>query len=78
VAMPGCVGAIVETAFPLLFHRLLYDPKGVHSGSERRAKGYDTNVPSNLPYMSQIVDSLVELIGIEPLTSSLRTGRSPS
>jgi hypothetical protein len=26
----------------------------------------------------QIVDSLVELSGIEPLTSSLRTRRSPS
>ncbi len=49
---------------------------------EGTSEGYDTNndtrVPSDLPDISQIVDSLVELSGIEPLTSSLRTRRSPS
>jgi hypothetical protein len=35
-------------------------------------EGYDTKVSSNLPFMPQIIDYLVELSGIEPLTSSLR------
>ena len=35
-------------------------------------------VPSASSHLPQIVDSLVELSGIEPLTSSLRTRRSPS
>ena len=50
--------------------------------SQRTTRGYDTNndtkVSSSLPLMPQVVDSLVELSGIEPLTSSLRTRRSPS
>jgi integrase len=56
--------------------------RGKEADSERTSKGYDTNddtkVPSGLPYMPQVIDSLVELSGIEPLTSSLRTRRSPS
>jgi hypothetical protein len=56
--------------------------RGKQADSERTSKGYDTNhdtnVPSSLPFMPQIVESLVELSGIEPLTSSLRTRRSPS
>jgi hypothetical protein len=50
--------------------------------SERTSEGYDTNCDTNVPLQSipmpQILDSLVELSGIEPLTSSLRTRRSPS
>jgi len=56
--------------------------RGEKTDSERRSKGYDTNndtnVPSGLPFMPQVIESLVELSGIEPLTSSLRTRRSPS
>ena len=56
--------------------------KGKEGTSERTLEGYDTaddtKVPSNLPFLPQIIDSLVELSGIEPLTSSLRTRRSPS
>jgi integrase len=49
----------------------------------RGAEGsYDTNNDTKLRRemegMPQIIDSLVELSGIEPLTSSLRTRRSPS
>jgi integrase len=54
----------------------------VSSDSEGRTEGYDTNHDTNkggspipMPY---VVDSLVELSGIEPLTSSLRTRRSPN
>jgi hypothetical protein len=58
------------------------DGKGKQTDSERTSKGYDTNnhtkVPSDLAFMPQVVDSMVELSGIEPLTSSLRTRRSPS
>ncbi len=56
--------------------------KGKQADAECATKGYDTNndtkVPSSLPLMPQVVESLVELSGIEPLTSSLRTRRSPS
>ncbi len=56
--------------------------RGKQADSERTSEGYDTNhdtkVPSGLPFMPQVIDSLVELSGIEPLTSSLRTRRSPS
>jgi integrase len=56
--------------------------RGKGADSERTSKGYDTNsdtkVRPDLPFMPQIVDSMVELSGIEPLTSSLRTRRSPS
>jgi len=38
----------------------------------------DTNVLLKSLRMPQVVESLVELSGIEPLTSSLRTKRSPS
>jgi hypothetical protein len=52
--------------------------RGKQTDSERTSKGYDTNndtkVSSDLAFMPQVVDSLVELSGIEPLTSSLRTG----
>jgi hypothetical protein len=46
------------------------------SGSKR--EGYDTKLQKEMEGMPQIIDSLVELSGIEPLTSSLRTRRSPS
>jgi hypothetical protein len=43
---------------------------------------YDTNNDTKAPLASisvpHVVDSVVELSGIEPLTSSLRTRRSPS
>ncbi len=56
--------------------------RGKQADSECTSKGYDTNndtkVPSGLPFLPQVIDSLVELSGIEPLTSSLRTRRSPS
>jgi integrase len=49
---------------------------------EPEARGYDTNGDTNPPPdsapMPYVIDSLVELSGIEPLTSSLRTRRSPS
>ena len=45
-------------------------------------EGYDTNNDTKLQRemegMPQVVESLVELSGIEPLASSLRTRRSPS
>jgi hypothetical protein len=49
---------------------------------EGRMEGYGTNHDTkslpDLTIVPQIIDSLVELSGIEPLTSSLRTRRSPS
>jgi len=41
-------------------------------------KGYDTNTHRGMGGMPQVVDFMVELSGIEPLASSLRTRRSPS
>jgi hypothetical protein len=45
-------------------------------------EGYDTNNDTRLQRemegVPQVVESLVELSGIEPLASSLRTRRSPS
>ena len=45
-------------------------------------EGYDTNNDTKLSHefagLPKVIDSLVELSGIEPLTSSLRTRRSPS
>ena len=38
----------------------------------------DTKIRHELEHMPQVVESLVELSGIEPLASSLRTRRSPS
>jgi hypothetical protein len=47
-----------------------------------KTEGYDTNNDTKLrremEAAPQVIDSLVELSGIEPLTSSLRTRRSPS
>ena len=50
--------------------------------SKRTSKIYDTIkytklVSRSIP-LPHVIDSLVELSGIEPLTSSLRTRRSPS
>ena len=49
---------------------------------DSRMEGYGTNHVTKSPldstHMPQVIDSLVELSGIEPLTSSLRTRRSPS
>ena len=50
--------------------------------SRGKREGYDTNNDTKLKRemegMPQIIDSMVELSGIEPLASSLRTRRSPS
>ncbi len=50
--------------------------------SKDTAEGYDTNndTKKRQPWegMPQVIESLVELSGIEPLASSLRTRRSPS
>ena len=52
--------------------------RGKEGDSERVSKDYDTNMsPRSIP-LPQVLDFLVELSGIEPLTSSLRTRRSPS
>ena len=57
-------------------------PSGKEGNSERTSKGYDTSNDTKVSLesspMPHVVDSLVELSGIEPLTSSLRTRRSPS
>jgi hypothetical protein len=51
-----------------------------NSGNETR--GYDTNDDTKRHAAEvvplQVLDKLVELVGIEPTTSSLRTMRSPS
>ncbi len=57
--------------------------KPVQKGdSGNTTEGYDTNNDTKLrremESMPQVVESLVELSGIEPLASSLRTRRSPS
>jgi len=56
--------------------------RGKQADSERTSEGYDTNNDTNVPLASiplpHVIESLVELSGIEPLTSSLRTRRSPS
>jgi hypothetical protein len=55
--------------------KLKWDSRGT-------AEGYDTNSDTNaldgMQGMMQDIDFMVELSGIEPLTSSLRTRRSPS
>jgi integrase len=47
-----------------------------------KKEGYDTNndtkLQRELEGIPQVVDCMVELVGIEPTTSSLRTTRSPS
>jgi integrase len=57
--------------------------KPVQKGdSEGKREGYDTindtKLRNEMEGMPQVVDYLVELSGIEPLASSLRTRRSPS
>jgi Phage integrase family len=56
--------------------------RGKEADSERTSKGYDTNSDTKVSLasipMPHVIDSMVELSGIEPLTSSLRTRRSPS
>ena len=51
-----------------------------NSGGESR--GYDTNHDTKRdaaqPILPQVLGNMVELVGIEPTTSSLRTMRSPS
>ena len=55
---------------------------GREGDSERTSRGYDTNSDTKVSLhsipMPHVIDSLVELSGIEPLASSLRTRRSPS
>ena len=49
---------------------------------ESKTGGYDTNHDTKSPDMPeqlpQVIENMVELVGIEPTTSSLRTMRSPS
>ena len=52
--------------------------RGKQTSEERTLRGYDTNVPVKSLPMPQVIESMVELSGIEPLTSSLRTRRSPN
>jgi hypothetical protein len=55
---------------------------GKAGDSKTAGEGYDTNNDTRLRKeiegMPQVIESLVELSGIEPLASSLRTRRSPS
>jgi hypothetical protein len=50
--------------------------------SGHKAGGYDTNNDTNQvgegKQVTQVIENMVELVGIEPTTSSLRTMRSPS
>ena len=52
------------------------------ANSANETRGYDTNSDTKRDTAevvpSQVLDNLVELVGIEPTTSSLRTMRSPS
>jgi len=54
--------------------------RGANSGGKSR--GYDTNNDTKQPVrdaqFKQVIENMVELVGIEPTTSSLRTMRSPS
>jgi hypothetical protein len=56
--------------------------RGKQTDSERTSKGYDTNNETKVPLHSipvpHVIDFMVELVGLEPTTSSLRTRRSPS
>jgi integrase len=56
--------------------------RSVPSDLRGRTEGYDTNHDTNVPLdstpMPYVIESMVELSGIEPLTSSLRTRRSPN
>jgi hypothetical protein len=56
--------------------------RGKQIDSRGTTKGYDKNNDTKEPMTSTskpyVIDSLVELSGIEPLTSSLRTRRSPN
>src|ERR1039457_4709235 len=49
---------------------------------ESKTGGYDTNHDKKSPERSeqapQVIENMVELVGLEPTTSSLRTMRSPS
>ena len=53
---------------------------GINWGTETR--GYDTNHDTKRSeaddHIPQVFENMVELVGIEPTTSSLRTMRSPS
>jgi hypothetical protein len=50
--------------------------RGKQGVAERTKRGYDTKYDTKVPVpslpMPQVIDSMVELSGIEPLTSSLR------
>ena len=57
-----------------------FRPVPADSGSKK--EGYDTNrdtKPTVVPQrLAHVIEKMVELTGIEPVTSSLRTRRSPS
>ena len=50
--------------------------------SEGETQGYgtnnDTKLAERIVQVPQVIEKMVELVGIEPTTSSLRTMRSPS
>jgi hypothetical protein len=50
----------------------------VPTGDSGAKEGYDTKLQKEMEGMPHVIEFLVELSGIEPLTSSLRTRRSPS
>lgn len=56
--------------------------QAARANSTSEAKGYDTNNDANQHAAEtvplQVIENMVELVGIEPTTSSLRTMRSPS
>ena len=60
----------------------LVTTKGRRTRFAGKSGGYDTSNDTKVSLESvplpHVIDSLVELSGIEPLTSSLRTRRSPS
>ena len=64
----------------ILAKRTALDGLSMRPAAERGGEtgSYDTNALQHRAFVPQIIDSLVELSGIEPLTSSLRTRRSPS
>ena len=51
---------------------------GISSGSAGYDTNYDTKAGNHVEPDAEVLENMVELVGIEPTTSSLRTMRSPS
>ena len=51
---------------------------GISSGRASYDTNYDTSDANSLEPDADVIETMVELVGIEPTTSSLRTMRSPS